>query len=256
MLTNIIIATFTISILSFLGLTIFFNKKHADSIMEATISLAAAVLLGNVFFDLLPEIVKATNQAGAPDFQTISLWILGSIIFFFFTEKYINWHNCHHHQDHGQEDCIHPMGYSVLIGDALHNLVDGIAIAASFMLGQKIGIISTLAIALHEIPKEIGDFSLLIHAGFSKIKALFWNFISAIFAIVGGIATYFYSQASQHEIFISALATGSFLYIALSDIIPHLHQQDRQKKHLPQLAWFIVGIIIIFLANKGLNLIT
>ncbi|MFA5126446.1 MAG: ZIP family metal transporter [Patescibacteria group bacterium] len=247
-LLNIIIATLFVSLLSFAGLFIFSQKAKAQKIMEATISLAAAVLLANVFFELLPELMsmsQAQNQNDA--FQTVSAWILVSIILFILAEKYLHWHHCHHHHD--SEKNIHPMGYNVLIGDGLHNFVDGMVIASSFMLGTNIGLITTVAIALHEIPQEVGDFSLLLHAGFNRTKALIFNFISGMLAVLGGISAFFYGQSASHQLALTALATGSFLYISLSDIIPRLHQQN-SKHYLQQLIWFFIGLVIVFLANR------
>ena len=246
-LLNIIIATLIVSLLSFAGLFIFSKKTNTRKIMEAAISLAAAVLLANVFFELLPELMSMSQEQN-PDngFQAASAWILASIILFILAEKYLHWHHCHSH--HEGDHNIHPMGYNVLIGDGLHNFVDGMVIATSFMLGTNIGIISTIAIALHEVPQEVGDFSLLLHAGFNRVKALIFNFISGLLAVLGGISAFFYSQSMSHQLALTALATGSFLYISLSDIIPQLHHSN-SKHYLQQLIWFFVGLIIVFLAN-------
>jgi len=251
MLLQIITATLLVSLISLIGLSIFFKKKYTKKIMEGTISLAAAVLLGNVFFHLLPEVLETAHHHEF-SFHTVSLYILLSIIIFFFTEKYLHWHHCHDHHDH-KDSCIHPMGYNILIGDALHNFIDGIAIAASFMLSTEIGIMTTVAIALHEIPQEIGDFSLLLHSGFTKAKALFWNFISALTALLGGILAFFYAQTSEHQILLTSLAIGSFLYISMSDIIPHLHEGDK-KHHVQQIVWFIIGLGIIYYVSTALHI--
>ena len=252
MLLQIIIATSTISLLSFIGLSIFFKKSYTKKIMEGTISLAAAVLLGNVFFHLLPEVLEKASFHNF-DLRTVSLYILLSIVIFFFTEKYLHWHHCHDHHDHHKK-CIHPMGYNILIGDALHNFIDGIAIATSFILGLEIGIMTTIAIALHEIPQEIGDFSLLLHSGFTKFQALLWNFISALAAILGGVLAYFYAQTAEHQILLTSLAIGSFLYISMSDIIPHLHE-GTDKHHIQQVIWFLIGLIIIYYSTTIFHII-
>lgn len=251
-LTYIIIATLIVSLLSLIGISIFFKRKYSQKIMEATVSLAAAVLLGNVFFHMLPEIVEESIHEGF-DFHIFSIWMLGSIVFFFFTEKYLHWHNCRHQQDHEEhqhnEKCVHPMGINILIGDGLHNLIDGMAIAASFMLDVQLGVLATLAITLHEIPQEIGDFSLLLYAGYTKIKALFWNLASALMAVIGGILTYFYAQNDYTQLILTTIAAGSFLYIAMSDIMPHLHN-EKNKHYKSQVLWFIIGLILIYSVNK------
>ena len=252
MLFQIIIASLAISLLSFIGLSIFFKKSYTKKVMEATISLAAAVLLGNVFFHLLPEVL-VTAQSIDFNLETISKYILLSIVLFFFTEKYLHWHHCHDHHDHHQK-CIHPMGYNILIGDSLHNFIDGMAIATSFILGTEIGIMTTIAIALHEIPQEIGDFSLLLHSGFTKFKALLWNFISALTALLGGILAYFYAQTTEQQILLTSLAIGSFLYISMSDIIPHLHEGE-SKHHIQQIIYFLLGLIIIYYSSTIFHLL-
>lgn len=249
MLLNIIIASLAISLLSFSGLSIFTKNKYSHRIMDAAIALAAGVLLSNVFLHMLPEIMEMQLSSGYEP-RLISLWILGAIVFLFLTEQYLHWHHCHRHQCE-EEGHTHtnPAGVNILIGDGLHNFVDGMVIAASFAVSTSTGWLATLAIALHEIPQEIGDFSLLLHSGFTKAKALFWNFISGLIAVVGAIVTYFYAQVAEHEIILIALATGSFLYIAMSDIMPHLQAQKRINQ-FTQIFWFIIGIIIIFLINK------
>ncbi|MBT4516503.1 MAG: ZIP family metal transporter [Candidatus Komeilibacteria bacterium] len=257
LLIYIIIATLAVSLLSLIGLALFFKKRYSQKIMEATISLAAAVLLGNVFFHMLPEIVHESHHLGL-DFHTISIWMLGSIIFLFFTEKYLHWHNCHHHQDHSNdnhehhEKCVHPMGVNILIGDGLHNLIDGMAIAASFMLDVQLGILATIAIALHEIPQEVGDFSLLLYAGYTKTKALLWNLASALTAVLGGVITYFYAQSGDTQLILTSIAAGSFLYIAMSDIMPHLHN-NKNKHYKIQVLWFVIGIILIYSVNEFMS---
>ncbi|MFA6252771.1 MAG: ZIP family metal transporter [Patescibacteria group bacterium] len=251
MLLNIIIASLLVSLLSLVGLAVFSKNRYSHKIMDGAIALAAGVLLGNVFFHMLPEIMKMQVENNY-DPQQISLWILGIIIFLFFTEQYLHWHHCHRHHCDDQHEHTDPAGVNILLGDGIHNLVDGMVIAASFAVDNSVGWMATLAIALHEIPQEIGDFSLLLHSGFSKAKALFWNFISGLLAIVGAVATYFYARVAEHEIILISLAAGSFLYIAMSDIMPHLQEQKRVNQ-FTQILWFIIGLALIFMANKFFN---
>ena len=255
MLIYIIVATLLVSLLSLIGLSIFFKKRYSKKTMEATVSLAAAVLLGNVFFHMLPEIVEESHHENF-DFHILATWILGSIVFFFFTEKYLHWHNCHHHQEKGEhqhnEKCVHPMGINILVGDGLHNLIDGMAIAASFMLDVQLGILATVAIALHEIPQEIGDFSLLLYAGYTKTKALLWNLASALMAIFGGVITYFFAQTGDTQLILTSVAAGSFLYIAMSDIMPHLHN-GKNSHYKVQVLWFIIGLALIYFVNQFIS---
>jgi zinc and cadmium transporter len=251
MLITIILASLLISLLSFCGLFFFTKERYSHKIMDAAIALAAGVLLGNVFFHMLPEIMEMSLDGGFAPYS-ISVWILFSIVFLFLTEQYLHWHHCHSHHDEDEHEHASPAGVNILIGDGLHNLVDGMVIAASFAVDNTVGWLATLAIALHEIPQEIGDYSLLLHSGFTKAKALFWNFISGLIAVMGAIITYFYAQVAEHEIILIALASGSFLYIAMSDIMPHLQAQKRVNQ-LTQISWFIIGILTIFLINRFFN---
>ncbi len=252
MLLNIIIASLAISLLSFSGLSIFTKNKYSHRIMDAAIALAAGVLLSNVFLHMLPEIMEMQLSSGYEP-RLISLWILGAIVFLFLTEQYLHWHHCHRHKCE-EEGHTHtnPAGVNILIGDGLHNFVDGIVIAASFAVSASTGWLATLAIALHEIPQEVGDFSLLLHSGFTKAKALFWNFISGLVAILGAVLTYYYSQAAENEIILVSLAAGSFLYIALSDIMPHLQEQKRINQ-FNQVLWFTLGLILMLIINTFFN---
>ena len=144
------------------------------------------------------------------------------------------------------------MGVNILIGDGLHNLIDGMAIAASFMLDVQLGILATIAIALHEIPQEVGDFSLLLYAGYTKTKALLWNLASALTAVLGGVITYFYAQSGDTQLILTSIAAGSFLYIAMSDIMPHLHN-NKNKHYKIQVLWFVIGIILIYSVNEFMS---
>lgn len=250
-LFNIIIASLLVSLISLIGLGVFSKNRYSHRIMDAAIALAAGVLLGNVFLHMLPELMEMLIDSPYSP-QQISLWILFAIIFLFLTEQYLYWHHCHRHHCENKDKHTDPTGINILIGDGLHNLVDGMVIAASFVVDASVGWMATLAIALHEIPQEIGDYSLLLHSGFSKLKALFWNFISGLIAIIGALITYYYSQVAEQEIIFISLAVGSFLYVALSDIMPHLQEQKRVNQ-FTQVFWFVLGLVVIFIVNKFFN---
>ena len=126
------------------------------------------------------------------------------------------------------------------------------AIAAAFMLDVQLGVLATIAIALHEIPQEIGDFSLLLYAGYSKTKALLWNLISALMAVLGGIITYFFAQSGDTQLILTSIAAGSFLYIAMSDIMPHLHN-SKNNHYKVQVLWFVIGLILIYSINQFIS---
>jgi len=172
------------------------------------------------------------------------IFVLVGILVSFVIERFIHWHHCHG-VDHG--DHVHPVGYLVLIGDAVHNILDGILIATSYMVSIPLGIATTIAVILHEVPQEIGDFAVLLHSGFSKLKALLFNFVSALTAFLGAFLAIVLS-GSVHNIeeFLIPIAAGHFLYIAGSDLIPELHKETSKIKSALQLLFMIGGVVLMF----------
>ncbi|MEK7201481.1 MAG: ZIP family metal transporter [Patescibacteria group bacterium] len=238
------IAVGIVSIVSLIGVVaLSWKESLLRSVLFLLISVAAGALLGDAFIHLIPE---AFEETGDP--LLISLLILGGFLAFFILEKLLNWHHVHTDEPLLAEEHarIHPVGHLVLISDGLHNLVDGVAIGAAFMVSIEVGVATTIAIILHEIPQEIGDFALLIHAGFSRTKALFFNFLSAISAFVGvGLAVWIGSVFETTTPLIAAFAAGMFVYIAGSDLIPELHKTSGIKKSLIQLGAILVGIAVM-----------
>ena len=236
-----LISVFVVSLISLIGiLTLSVNIKKLRYVLIYLISFSAGTLLGDAFIHLLPEAIENFGLT-----LNISLSILSGIILFFILEKIIHWQHCHgtitenHH--------IHPFAYMNLVGDALHNFLDGIIIAASYLISVPAGVATTLAVIFHEIPQEIGDFGVLIHGGFSKSKALAVNFLSALFAVLGAILTLWLGSTIQNlESILVPLAIGGFIYIASSDLIPQLHKHaDTIGKSLLQLLTFILGIAVM-----------
>lgn len=245
-LIQITLATLCVSIVSFIGI-LFLSKVKHQLFTRITISLAAGALLGAVFFGIFPELFdRQENQISVSLMSTV---ILIAILIFFVIEKYLHWHHCHcngPHHTHNNKS----IGYINLIGDGIHNFVDGALIATSFMIDPTLGIISTLVIAIHEIPQEIADFGILIYSGFSKFKALLWNFFSGITAVVGGIATYFFAITIEQAIpYLLAIAGGGFLYLAMADIMPELHHETDRKYIAWQAIWLILGVVIIYIVT-------
>ncbi len=235
-LYSIITATFATSIVSLIGI-LFLKKTLGEKLSHYFITFAAGVMLTAVFTDLLPE-----AQRGAKDLNIFLPALLG-IVVFFFIERFILWF--HHH---GHEDEIRPSAILILLGDGLHNFFDGFAIAAAFLTNPGLGITTTLAIIAHEIPHEISDFSILVYGGMSNSKALFFNFLSALTAILGGIlGFYFLNVAEQINPFAIAFTAGVFIYIACSDLIPESHKDFRKQKKWAQSFSFIFGMATIYL---------
>lgn len=233
------IAVIGISLVSLIGLfTLSLREGAVRRILFLLVALAAGALLGDAFIHLIPE---AFEEAGTTN---VALLVLAGILSFFLLEKVLHWHHAHGPEETSPEHArIHPVGNLVIISDGIHNLVDGIAIGAAFLVSPEIGIATTLAIALHEIPQEIGDFGLLLHAGFSRGKALLMNFFSALTAFAGLVLAFVVGE--MHEAFvplIAAFAAGNFIYIAVADLLPEVQKTTEWKRSLLQVAVIALGI--------------
>lgn len=235
-----ILSVLLISLLSFIGIfTLAIKTKKLQKILIYLISFSAGALLGDAFIHLLPEIIEKNSFT-----ISISLYTLSGIAIFFVLEKIIHWE---HQHSHTLKE-VHPFVYVSLVGDAVHNFLDGIIIAASYIVSIPVGIATTLAVALHEIPQEIGDFGILLHGGFTKSKALLLNFSSALFAILGAVITLLFTKITENiELILIPIAAGGFIYIAASDLIPELHKEKHIIKSFIQLLAFIIGIAVMAL---------
>jgi zinc and cadmium transporter len=202
------------------------------------ISFSAGGLFGDAFLHLLPEIVELHGFS-----LTISLSLLLGIIFSFVVEKIIHWRHCHHPTT---EDHPHPFAKMNLVGDTVHNFIDGIIIAGSYLVSIPVGIATTIAVVFHEIPQEIGDFGVLLYGGYTKNKALFVNFLTALAAILGAvIALVLSSSVEQLAMFIVPFAAGNFIYIAGADLIPEIHKEVELSKSIMQGITFILGVLVM-----------
>ncbi len=235
-----LISVILVSLISFAGLlTLSIKISLLKKILIYMVSFSAGALLGDAFIHLLPEAIKNTGLT-----LNISVYLLIGILLSFILEKIINWRHCHIHPN--TKDHIHPFAIMNLFGDAVHNLIDGLIIGASYLAGFPIGIATTLAVILHEIPQEIGDFGVLLQGGFSKNKALFFNFLTALTAILGAIISLVLSNYIENLIlFLIPFAAGGFIYIAGSDLIPELHKELKIKNSLLQFLAIVLGILIM-----------
>ena len=237
-LIQILIAVTIVSLISIIGLFFFFRQNMVKKLLFFLVSFAAGTMLGAAFLDLLPEIIKDGFK------ESIPVFILIGIISFFILEKFLHWH---HHHAHGEHEEVHTFTYLNLLGDGIHNFIDGAVIAISFLHSTSLGIATTIAIIAHEIPQEIADFSVLIYGGFSKAKALVFNFLTALTAVIGGLVAYFYSTFLQDsQTYLVAFAIGGFVYIAGTDLIPELHKEKELKKSFIQLIMLALGIVLIW----------
>jgi len=233
-----------VSLFSLIGaITILMSEKKIKGLIFALVALSVGALFGDVFIHIIPELYEESFN---PD--SISLLIILGIVIFFVLEKFLHWQHSHPCEEpHCEHHQIEPVGKMVLISDGLHNFIDGIIIGASYLISLPVGIATTIAVILHEIPQELGNFGVLLHSGYSKGKALFYNFLSALTAFVGVLIPLTFGGGEELANFILPIAAGGFIYIAGSDLIPELHDGKRDvTKASTQLLFIIIGVALMF----------
>ncbi len=262
LLLLIIIFTAVGGVLSVLAAAIFLllPEKNRLKVLPHGISFAIGALLAVAFWGLIPE----AFEHGKPDqIQTLSGTILAGILGFFVLEKLLIWRHCHSGEceAHGDDEHQHPEHHShghshghgaktagafIILGDGIHNFVDGVLIGAAFLMDVQLGIVTSLAVAAHEIPQEVGDFAILLQSGYSQRKALFYNMLASLTTVIGGVLAYF-SLDSLHDSlpYFLALAASSFIYIAVADLIPSLHKRTDTKTSLQQIVLIGAGVALI-----------
>lgn len=227
-----------VSLISLIGIAaLMVKEKRLRSVLIYLVSFSAGSLFGDAFIHLLPEAAEAGFAI------SVSFATLTGIAVFFIIEKGIHWHHCHYPSHKGVK---HSFAYMNLVGDAVHNFVDGLIIAASYMASIPVGIATTIAVIFHEIPQEISDFGVLLHGGFSSRKALALNFLSAVLAIVGAVVGLFLVSIEGITPLVLAFAAGGFIYIAGADLIPELHKRPEIKTSVLQLVSFLLGIAVMY----------
>jgi len=237
-LTWIILVTLINGLLAFSGaLFLTLSKKNLNKILIFLVSFTTGALLGGAFFHLIPEAIKQINIT-----STTIITIAGFVLFLFL-EKTI-WHHCHHH--HCEE---HPFTYLLLYGDALHNFIDGLIIASSFIISIPFGIVTSFLVLAHELPQEIGDFGVLVYGGLTKTKALVYNFLAQLTAVLGGILGYFLTPLRENSAFILPIAAGGFIYIAVADLIPEIFKERNLGKIILNLIFILAGLGILISAK-------
>ena len=236
------------------------KQKH---VLPHGISFAIGALLTGAFCGLIPH---AFEEVPVEDMSTLSATILAGILLFFMLEKLLVWRHCHshaceahgeeshddhHHHDQSHNHVVQPVGHRpagmfIILGDSIHNFVDGVLIGAAFLTDVQLGIVTSLAVAAHEIPQEVGDFAILLHSGYKRGEALLYNVLSSLSTVVGGVLAYF-SLGDLHHIlpYFLTLAASSFIYIAVADLIPSLHQKTDIKTSLQQIGFILAGVVLI-----------
>jgi len=239
--TYSLLAVLVVSLLSFVGVLFLALKKGTlEKILLFLVSLAAGSLLGGAFIHLLPEAIEELGVS-----LSFSISILTGILSFFVLEKFVHWRHCHIPTSKNHP---HPLAFMNLFGDAFHNLIDGAVIAGSFLVSPSLGVATTLAVIIHEIPQEIGDFGVLVYGGFKKTKALLFNFFSALLSFLGAILVLFLGNRFTDLIpLILPFTAGGFIYIAGADLIPELKKETALGKSIFQFLGLVLGIALMFL---------
>lgn len=232
-----------VSLLSLVGaLTLFFKDRKFKLLVEFLVALSAGALLGDVFLHILPDMA-----ADFPDSVTGYFLILLGLILFFVLEKFLRWGHCHElEEDHDHHGENKPLGSMTLFSDSLHNFLDGVIIGASYLVSLPLGVATTVAVILHEVPQEFGHFGILLHAGYSRGKALLYNLLSAMVAIVGTVVVLLVGESLGDLVkYVLPVAAGGFLYIAGSDLVPELNKVNNPKRSLLQFVGLILGILLM-----------
>lgn len=234
-----IIAAFVISLISFVGVfTLGLKKNFLNKIVFILVSFSVGSLLAGAFIHLIPESFENLGFG-----LTVPLLILLGILIFFALEKFVHWRHCHIQTSAEHK---HPVGMMNLVGDAFHNLTDGLLIGASFMVDVHLGLVTSVAVILHEIPQEMGDFGILLHAGYSRRKALMFNFLIGLFSVLGVLLVWVLgSWVEGLALWLVPITAGGFVYIAGSDLVPELHKECMPSKSLLQFIVILVGIAVM-----------
>jgi zinc and cadmium transporter len=223
------------------GIIILVKEKYA-SISEKLTAFAAGVLISVGLLDLLKESLEHAN-----DIETIPYYVLGGLLFVFLLEKSGLWFH-HHDGDHGRRPSI----LGVLSGDMIHNFIDGFAIGAAFLIDSNAGIMTAMAVAMHELPKEMADFMVYLRAGYSNLKTIGLNLISSVVAVIGGLSAYAFGDfVESHESGLLAITAGMFLFIALSDLVPEMHEEMEKVNRKSKLVW-----LFIFVLGLGVGIVS
>jgi zinc and cadmium transporter len=220
-----------------------------NRLLPHLVSLATGTLLGAAFIGLLPH---ALEKAGGTRIHAVTLCVLAGVILFFLLEKMVIWRHCHneHCQEHISNPHTNPKlasGTLILLGDGIHNFVDGVLITAAFLTDFSLGIVTSLAVVAHEIPQEVGDFAILLDSGFTRGKAFFYNLISSLATVIGALLAWISLPSLTSALpYILAITASSFIYVAVADLIPGLHQRTEIRESVHQLLLIAVGIGLVY----------
>lgn len=241
-LAAIIVAGATMALLSLTGsITLLLPDRLFNRIVLPLVSLAAGTLLGGALFHMVPEAVRRAGNS-----LDVYFWLAAGMVSFLVLEQYLDWHHCHR-----RVSAHKPVGYLVLFADGLHNLVDGLALGAAFLVDIRLGLITWLVEAAHEVPQEIGDFGILVQSGWSRTRALVVNLLSGTTVLLGALMAYFLADLLPIGTLL-AFAAGNFLYIALSDLVPQVTARPALREKVVNTTTFVSGLaLLMVLAIAG-----
>ncbi len=231
-----------VSLLSLIGISLLaLSHRTFHRLVFFLVALAVGALFGDSFLHLIPDSFQDPSRSTVSSFC-----VLLGILLFFGLENFLQWRHQHSDEDHA----IEPYGYLNILADVAHNLIDGLLIGASYLVGTKMGLATTLAVVLHEIPHEFSNFGILVRSGFSRWRALFLNFLTALAALLGGLLAWWVGERSGNFIqILIPLTAGGFIYIAGSDLVPQLHKDVRSLKALSQLLAILAGVGLMYLVK-------
>jgi len=239
-LNYIILASLALAAVSLIGsLAVVLSKKLFNQLIPNLVAFSAGALIGGAVLHLVPESVEELGNQ-----SSTFLLILAGIVLFYVLEQFIHWHHCHK-ESHEHK---HPVSYLILFADAVHNLIDGLAVGAAFLINPAVGFSTLIAVLAHEIPQELGDFGILIHSGWKVSKALIFNFISSLTFLVGGLIVYFVA-GDINVSYLLPFAAGTFIYIAAVDLIPEIKSNGELKAKFSYFAFFIAGLLVMYLVK-------
>lgn len=237
--------TFLISILALLGIFTFILKENIfQKFLVLLVSFAAGAFIGAAFFEFIPEILHEFEVHNGD--LTGPFLVTSGFVFFFILEEFLQWHHCHRTPYEHENEAKEAFSYLILISNGVHNFVDGLIVGAAFLVAIPLGIATSVAVAAHEIPQELGNFGILVYGGWEKMKALLVNLGASLMIVPGGIAAYYTAQFIS-PVYLVGFAAGSFIYIGAADLIPEVHGEADLKKSMITVGMFLLGISIIVL---------
>lgn len=231
------------SVIALVGsLTLLLPPAALERVVMPLVAFAAGSLLGGAFFHMLPA-----AALGTADLAGLLLWTMLGFVVFFALEQFLHWHHCHR----AAVDCKKPLTYLILLGDGLHNFLGGLGVASVFLIDVRLGLTAWLAAVAHEVPQELGDFGVLIHGGWTRGRALLWNFLSGLAFLAGGLVTWAASHALDVD-FLVPFAAGNFIYIGASDLVPEVNKHQSARTSLVHFAAFAAGVGLLWWMHLAL----